>query len=233
MNTSIALVKGVHQVMFQSEYRTCKIQHLIDKTGHMKEVVLLIHVFLGCDTDSRMYGIGKGKITKSPKFVNICCNVAPIFYNHLSSKLDIQEGGEVLLLGLCNRVNIVSLNNLRDKTFMEKVAGKSVVKPEQLPPTKDSSKYHFFRVFHQIQTWLGCPLNPLEWGWKVQNDKMVTMFTNQIPVPSELLTYVKCGCKGDGYGALTCSWKKHGKAFSCFLSNLLSSEFSFVARVNL
>ena len=166
-----------------------------------------------------MYGISKDKTKKSPKLVNICCNVAPIFYNHLFSKLDIQEGGEVLLLGLCNRVNIVSINNLRDKIFMEKVAGKSLVKPEQLPSRKDSSKYHFFQVFHQIQTWLGCPLNLREWGWEVQNDKMVPMFTDQFPVPSELLTYVKCGCKEDGYGALTCSWKKHGKTYSCFLRN--------------
>ena len=52
--------------------------------------------FFGCDAVSRIYGIGKDKITKSPKLVNICCDVAPIFYNHLSSKLDIQEAAEKL-----------------------------------------------------------------------------------------------------------------------------------------
>ena len=56
--------------------------------------------------------------------------IAPVFYNYLFSKLDIQEAGEKLLLGLYNRVNIGSLNKLRHKIFMEMVAGKSLVKPE-------------------------------------------------------------------------------------------------------
>ena len=62
--------------------------------------------FLGCDTVSRIYGIGKDKITTSQKF--LYCDVAPIFYNHLSPKLDIPEAGKKLLLGLYNRVNIGS-----------------------------------------------------------------------------------------------------------------------------
>ena len=39
--------KDVHELMFQSESRTSNIHHLIDKTGHMKEAILLIHEFLG------------------------------------------------------------------------------------------------------------------------------------------------------------------------------------------
>ena len=55
---------------------------------------------------------------------------------------------------------------------------------------------------------------PLLVGWRVQNDKMVLMFTDQIPAaPSELLTCVRCRCKEDGCGSLTCSCKKHCKAF--------------------
>ena len=69
----------------------------------MKEVMLLIRAFLG---------IGKDKITKSPKLVNICWDIAPILYNHLSSKLDLQKAVEKLLLGLYNLVNIRSLNKL-------------------------------------------------------------------------------------------------------------------------
>ena len=114
----------------------------------MKKEMLLIHAFLGCGTVSRIYGIGRDKITKFSKLVNICCDIAPIFYNHLSSKLDIQEAGEKLLFGLYNRVNIGSLNKLIHKVFLEKIARKSVVKPQQLPPTTDTSKCHSFRVFH-------------------------------------------------------------------------------------
>ena len=116
--------KDIHEVMFQSESRTWTIQHLVDKTGHMKEAILLIYTFLGCDTVSRIYGIDKDKITKCRKLVNICCDVAPIFYNYFSSKLGIQEAGGKFLLGLYKRVNMGSLNKLRHKIFVEKVAGK-------------------------------------------------------------------------------------------------------------
>ena len=64
-----------------------------------------MHV-LGCDTVSRIYSFGEDKITTSQKF--LYCDVAAIFYNHLSSKLDIPEVRETLLLGLYNRVNIGS-----------------------------------------------------------------------------------------------------------------------------
>ena len=121
----ISMNKDIHEVIFQSESRTWIIQHLVDKTGHMKEAILLIYTFLGCDTVSRIYGIDKDKITKCRKLVNICCDVAPIFYNYFSSKLDIQEAGGKFLLGFYKRVNMGSLNKLRHKIFMEKVAGKS------------------------------------------------------------------------------------------------------------
>ena len=69
---------------------------LIDKAGHMKETMLLILEFLGCNTVSRLYLIDKEKITKSSNLVNICCDVAPIFYNHLSSKLYTRSRGKVI-----------------------------------------------------------------------------------------------------------------------------------------
>ena len=95
--------------MFQSESRTWNIQHLIAKTGHMKEAILLIHAFLGCDSFQNLWYWQR---QKSPKLVSICFDVAPIFYNHLFSKLDIQEAGERLLLGLYSRLNIGSLNKV-------------------------------------------------------------------------------------------------------------------------
>ena len=36
------------------------------------------------------------KTTKYLKSATICWNIDPIFYNHLSSKLDIEEAGEVI-----------------------------------------------------------------------------------------------------------------------------------------
>ena len=62
----------------------------------------------------------------------------------------------------------------------------------------------------------------------MQNEIMVQIFTGQIPAPSELLIYVRCGCREDGCGTLTYSCKKNGNIFSYCLSNLL-----FVSTANL
>ena len=156
--------------MFQSKSRTWNIQHLQHKIGQTTKVILSIHAFFGCDTFFRICGIGKDKITKSPKLFNICWDLPPIFYNHVSSKLDIQEAGGKFL-GLNNRIKIRSLKKLRHKIFMKMVARKSVVKPKMPPPTIDSPKYHFSGVFYQMQVWLERSLNSLEWGWRMQNKK--------------------------------------------------------------
>ena len=82
------------------------------------------------DATSRIYDISKDKITKFQKLVNVSCDVVPIFYNHLSSKLYIKEVGKKLLLGLYSRNNIGSLNKVRHKISVENFAKTSVVKPE-------------------------------------------------------------------------------------------------------
>ena len=101
--------------LLQSESKTWNVQHLLHKIGQMIEVILLIHAFLGCNTVFRFYGIGRDKIAKSPKLLNICCDLPPTFCNQLNSKLDIQEAGENLFFGLYNRANITSLKKLRHK----------------------------------------------------------------------------------------------------------------------
>ena len=67
-----------------------------------------MHAFLGCDTVSKIYGIGKDEITKSPKLIDICDEVAPVFYNFISDMLEVDEK---LLLSLYNRLSIGLLNN--------------------------------------------------------------------------------------------------------------------------
>ena len=53
---------------------------------------------------------------------------------------------------------------------MEKVAGRNVVTPQNLPPTIDSACYHFSRVYHQVQTWLGRLINAEDWEWKKKEE---------------------------------------------------------------
>ena len=62
---------------------------------------------------------------------------------------------------------------------MEKVAGTTVVKPESIPPTKESASQHSYRAIHQIQTWLGNPRDATKWSWKEVESKLVPVRTTQ------------------------------------------------------
>jgi len=49
-----------------------------------------------------------------------------------------------------------SLDSLRYNLFSKKiVTTKSFVKPERLPPTDSSTKYHYQRFYFQIMVWIG------------------------------------------------------------------------------
>ena len=45
---------------------------------------------------------------------------------------------------------------LRNKKFSNKAVKRiSSVDVQNLTPTSDSAKYHFYRVYHQVQVWMG------------------------------------------------------------------------------
>ena len=139
-------------VYMKTSERVWDIKRLV-ATG-MKYIILLTHAFLGCDTTSRFFGIGKDKIIKSTKLQEVCRDAAEIFYSANATKEQVQKEGERLLLNLLKRPTMASLNEARGKIFMEKVDGKQVVKPESLLSNVDEGTLHFYRVYHTIQAWL-------------------------------------------------------------------------------
>ena len=85
------------------------------------------------------------------------------------------SAGEATSLILYNGKEGESINQLRKRLLLQKVAkAASFVKPERLPPTKSSLRYHSFRVFLQIMKWIGDEsLNPEDWGWLNVNSKLL------------------------------------------------------------
>ena len=54
------------------------------------------------------------------------------------------------------------LNALRYKTVCKKiVTSNTAITPESLPPTSDSSTFHSYRAYHQVQVWRGENMDPL------------------------------------------------------------------------
>ena len=76
----------------------------------------------------------------------------------------------------------ICLNTTRLHMFTEKVT-KSViaVNPEKHSPTSAAAKFHSYRIYHQVQGWKGVDLNPLEWGWRKQDDVLLPIKTDLPP----------------------------------------------------
>lgn len=173
--------------------------------------ILFIHCFLGCDTTSRLHGIGKGaalkKIQTNAKFKA----AAEKFDENDASSAEIATAGEQAFLIIYNAKASDTLNSLRYKKFVEKVScSSSHVAPQQLPPTSAAAKFHSFRVYLQICSWKNQinSLTPENWGWKKEDDEFFPIPTDIPPAPEDLLKIIRCNCQLD-CSSRSCTCRKH------------------------
>ena len=172
-------------------------------------ILPFIHAFTGCDTTSRIYGIGKGVVLKKALNDSNFKNQAKVFMN-TSSHSTIEEAGENAFKCVYNGNQIEDLDALRFRKFVQKVnTSNNVVQVETLPPTKAAARFHSFRTYLQVQTWVGSELNPLEWGWRKENDLLTPVKCNMLAAPERLLNVIRCNCK-TGCDTKRCSCRKHG-----------------------
>lgn len=122
---------------------------------------------------------------------------------------DIASAGEAFTRVLYGGSKEESLDQLRYRNFTQAtVKSRKEVKLQNLPPTMEANKMHFFRVYYQVQVWRGNFLDPEKWGWKLQNNSLLPVFSLLPPAPEKLLHLITCSCvKGCG-GRCTC--KKSG-----------------------
>ena len=118
--------------------------------------VLFINAFLGCDTTSRLHGIGKAAGLKLVKENETFRERAVVFRNVNSSKDQViaadEKGMTIVQKGKLND----HLDTMRYQRFQELVTTrKKAIHPNMLPPTSAATKYHSPRVFHQVQQWQG------------------------------------------------------------------------------
>ena len=139
---------------------------------------------------------------------------ASLFMKPNQSHDDVNKHGQAALEVLYNCKPGNSLDFERAARFSSKVASRLVyLPPESLPPTCDAAKYRSYRVYHQVQTWLGNILDPTKWEWllhkgqHVENLKPVRM--QRDAAPAALLKLVKCNCHGK-CNKNTCSCRKNG-----------------------
>lgn len=116
----------------------------------------------------------------------------------------------VILLTLC------SCFSTRYNKYMEMIS-KGVLQPEKMPPTERSAYYHGLRAHYQIVVWKllnndEVTLNPSNWGWTVENNKMISIVNDIEIAPSCILKVIRCHCKpsSNQCGSNRCSCKRNG-----------------------
>ena len=193
-----------------------------------------LHVLLGCDTTSRLFGIGKAVGLKKRSQLY---QPAEVFYNANSLKEDVIKAGESALVEVYGGKVRDSLEAFRYRRFCEKTAkSTTAVEVKSLPPTSSAAKFHSFRVFYQVQLWTGNQeLQPCDWGWKETDGTLMPVMTDKPPAPETLLQVVRCNCKMDCKTA-RCSCRKYGldcspacgecRGSACFNSPVLTDPDS-------
>ena len=178
--------------------------------------LLFAHAFTGCDTTSRIYGMGKKPlIQKLIRVDPVPVNCAVQFCKQNQSIEDIAEIGQKAIVALVGGKDGQSLHSLRSSVLTRKMISKAFVKPEKLPPTSGAMKYHSLRTYLQIVTWMGYEegMDATDWGWRFADAKniMLPVMTEQDPAPHNLLKVIHCQCT-TACLTLRCSCKKYGLA---------------------
>jgi len=175
-------------------------------------ILPFVHAFSGCDTTSRIFGLDKGTVLKKISANMQLQDHAAVFCQQ-SSIESIHKAGEQIFVALYGGLqDFETLDTLRYRIFASKVCvGNIFVQVHTLPPTADAAKLHCMRVYHQTQVWIGKGdnLDPKDWGWHVEDNKLLPIRAILPPAPEKLLRIIKCSCK-QNCDSKRCSCRKHG-----------------------
>ena len=140
--------------------------------------LLFIHAISGCDTTSRIFGVGKKsvvqKVIAGDSVLHECSKV---FRTPTVGPATVETTGCEVMVSLFNGGKSDSLASLPDSFLAKKVAtAKTFVTPERLPLTTSATNLHSRRTYLQVMERLGnnYGMQPTEWGWAVQGDKQPT-----------------------------------------------------------
>ena len=178
-----------------------------------------IHALTGCDTTSRLFGIGKPFALKKIKSDEYLQEQAQIFMSANMTKDVIIKAGEEALVSLYGGIPLEGLDLLRWRKFTAKtmsVSRVTGVQVQSLPPTSNAAQFHSLRVYLQCQYWLDKTvedLNPKEWGWTIRKDTLFPKEMSQQPAPDFLLNIIHCNCKTD-CDTRKCGCRKNGLSCS-------------------
>jgi len=144
--------RGMNNLYFKSSKEGGKCWHINSVAEALGEsicrVLPVVHALCGCDTTSRLYGIGKGAALRKVREDSGFLKCIEAFCGISGSTDAISSAGEKALVYLYVGKGNDILGGLRKTKFCNKMAKNSTtVEVHSLPPTTDAAKYHSFRVY--------------------------------------------------------------------------------------
>ncbi|XP_041368125.1 uncharacterized protein LOC121382658 [Gigantopelta aegis] len=216
-----AKVKDCKDIYFRSDISTPYVYNI----GVLKQLLsdrvcvdlLFTHAFTGCDTTSRIFGIGKKPcFQRNIKDDSVLRSCSTVICSPKNDKVAVENAGSRAMISLFGGNQSDSLESMRYSLLCKKVAtAKTFVTPERLPPTASATKFHSLRTHYQIMVWMGTSegMDPTEWGWDVHCERLVPIMMDKSPAPDILLQMIHCNCSA-GCNTLRCSCRKHGMDFT-------------------
>jgi len=189
-----------------------------DQHHLIRDKILFLHAFSGCDTTSALSHKGKSSALKLMTKREDLRLATQIFNSQNVLREKLIENGIKFMLGIYEApIDETSLNEYRYSSFIKSVSKNKPVKLNLLPPTADAAEMHLLRVYYQVQKWLGNKLNPTDWGWILREGVLMPRRMLQLPAPDCLLNMIFCKCV-KGCGAL-CGCRKLGLDCSAVCAN--------------
>ena len=184
---------------------------------HVSDHLVFAHALLGCDTTSRVFGIGNQKAVTKLKSDGNFKTATATFMSCSANVDDVEKAGSSALIVMYNGRENDSLNNLRYQRFWEKTARRTIAVDPCSLPSISSAKFHSFRVYQQVQVWLGheTDVPPEQLGWHVREGGLVPIMTDKPPAPSQFLEMIVCNCKT---GCATLRWRCRKSGLECTIS---------------
>jgi hypothetical protein len=146
--------------------------------------LFISHAILGCDTTSRIYGMGKSLGLKLILSQNQHYQTAAdVFYNNNSNKTEIKKVEENTFVQLYGGEQEKDLDNVCYDIFQKKICfSNNFVHPKTLPSTSASAEYTSPRCYFQIQTWVGRNgLCAEDWEWVKHDGVLYPKITSSCP----------------------------------------------------
>lgn len=166
--------------------------------GHKKSKnhILFWHAITGCDTTSAIFSKGKKRALKILEDREDLQRCAESFTQKNSSHEEITDSGIKYILALYGaQPSESSIDQHRYFSFVKSTNNNRAVKLESLPPTWSAAQQHVYRVYFQVQKWLGNnDLTPETWGWAMKNNVLQPVTTLLPPAPDVLLNRIFCNC---------------------------------------